>query len=284
MLRIVSAFSAGEPPARSAGLQRGTPRSSGSISRCRRELVDPAGAVDDEGAARAQPGEHRGDRRHELGRVDADHLRPRAGGIRQGAEDVEDGPRGELTSHGGGMAHGRVMGRSEEEAEAELVDRALDPLDRELEIEAERLEDVRRSRRGRHRPVAVLRHSRAGRGGHERRRRRDVERPRPVAAGAGGIDEVLAAGSHGEHVRPHRLGAAGDLVRGLALQAQGYEEAADLRRRRLAAHHLFHHRPRLTAREVLTFEQPGESFLDHRRPARKLRARAGPSGVRTDSG
>ena len=33
--RIAAAFSSGEPPASSPGLQRGTPKSSGSISRCR---------------------------------------------------------------------------------------------------------------------------------------------------------------------------------------------------------------------------------------------------------
>jgi hypothetical protein len=32
----------------------------------------------------------------------------------------------------------------EEEPEAELVDRALDPLGRDVEVEPERLEDVRR--------------------------------------------------------------------------------------------------------------------------------------------
>ena len=42
-------------------------------------------------------------------------------------------------------------------------------------------------------------------------------------------------GLHAQHVLAHRLGAAGDLVGRLALRAQRDEEAADLRRRRLAA-------------------------------------------------
>ena len=68
---------------------------------------------------------------------------------------------------------------------------------------------------------------------------------RAVAAGPGGVDEVVALRPHGEHVLAHRLGAAGDLVGGLALQPQRDQEAADLRRRRLAAHDLAHHLARL---------------------------------------
>ena len=44
------------------------------------------------------------------------------------------------------MPHGRMVRLREEESEAELVDRTLDPLRRLLEPEAERLEDVCGSR------------------------------------------------------------------------------------------------------------------------------------------
>ena len=96
--RTVVAFSAGVPPVRSSGRQRGTPKSAGSICRLHdvaahdfadevrasgRELVDAAGSVDDEGAAGSELCEHLRDRRHELGGVDADHLRPRAGRVRE---------------------------------------------------------------------------------------------------------------------------------------------------------------------------------------------------------
>ena len=40
----------------------------------------------------------------------------------------------------------------------------------------------------------------------------------------------------------------------------------------------------LVAAQVVAVEQPGEGLLDHSLPSRKLRARAGPSGVSTDSG
>ena len=80
----------------------------------------------------------------------------------------------------------------------------------------------------------------------------------------------------------HRLSAAGDLRRRLALGAQRDEEAADLRRRRLAAHDLAHHLARFLAAEVVAVEQPLQRLLDHL--ARKFRAISRPSGVSTDSG
>ena len=222
------------------------------------ELVDPVRAVDDERAARTELREHLGDRPHERGRVDADHLRPRAGGVRERTEHVEHGTRRQLASHRRRVAHRRVMRRREHEAEAELVDRLLDPLRRLLEREAERLEHVRRARGRRDGAVAVLRHAGACRRGDERRRRRDVERARAVAARAGGVDEVVALRPDGEHVRAHRLRTARDLVRGLALEPQRDEEAADLGRRRVAAHDLVHHLAGLLPRERAAVEQVGE--------------------------
>ena len=84
--------------------------------------------------------------------------------------------------------------------------------------------------------------------------------------------------------RAHRLGAAGDLVRGLALDAQRDEERAHLGRRRLAAHDLVHDGPRLRPGQVAAVEEARERELDHRSPSRKRLPISGPSGVSTDSG
>ena len=238
------------------------------------ELVEPAGAVDDEGAPGIELHERLGQRRRELGRVDAEDERPRSGGIRQRAEHVEHRTRRELAPHRRGVAHRRVMRLGEEEAEAELVDRALDPLRRQLEREAERLEHVRRARRRGGGAVSVLRDRRARRCRHERRRGRDVERVRAVAARADHVDEVVALRPDGEDVLAHRLGTARDLVRGLALEPKRDEEAADLRLRRLAAHDLVHHVAGLRTREVVPVEQSRERGLDHER--RKFLPSSGP--------
>ena len=182
------------------------------------------------------------------------------------------------------MPHGGVVRLGEEEAEAELVDRAFDVLRRQLELEAERLEHVRGARLRRRGAVAVLRDGRARRRGNEGGRRGDVVRVRAVATGADDVDDVGALRVDAEDVLAHRLGAAGDLGRGLALHAQRDEEAGDLAARRLAGSTHRHRRPRLVPRQVVAVEQPRKPLLNHSRPSRKLRASAGPSGVSTDSG
>ena len=87
----------------------------------------------DECPPRAELGQHVGQRPHERGSVDADHLRPRPGRVRQRAEHVEHSARGELSPHRRRVAHRRMVCRCKQEAEAELVDRALDPGGRQLE-------------------------------------------------------------------------------------------------------------------------------------------------------
>ena len=89
------------------------------------------------------------------------------------------------------------------------------------------------------------------------------------------------SGRTGEHVLAHRLRAARDLVRRLALRPQGDEEPGDLRLRRLAGHDPGHHLARLLARQVAAVGHLGDRAGDH---DRKFRAIAGPSGVRTLSG
>ena len=115
---------------------------------------------------------------------------------------------------------------------------------------------------------------------------REAERLRPshlvISPGPGRVDEVSARRLDRQHVRPHRLRAAGDLVRRLALRAQRDEEPRDLRGRRLAGHHHAHDAACLVAAEVVPVEQPVERVLDHR--SRKFRAICAPTGVRTDSG
>ena len=87
-----------------------------------------------------------------------------------------------------------------------------------------------------------------------------------------------------EHVLAHRLRAAGDLLRGLALQPQGDEEAADLGGGRLAGHDRVHRRASLLPVEGFAVEQPAQSMCDHRLIPRKFFASSGPTGVSTDSG
>ena len=76
-------------------------------------------------------------------------------------------------------------------------------------------------------------------GDDDRGHRRDVHGVRAVTAGAAGVDRrARDVDPHG-HVE-HRADQAADLVRGLALGPQRDHEAGDLRRGRLAGHHLGH--------------------------------------------
>jgi hypothetical protein len=175
------------------------------------------------------------------------------------------------------------MRRREQEAEAQLVDRARDRLRRQFEVEAERLEHVRRPRRRGHRAVPVLRDPCACGRGYQRGGSRDVERPGAVASGPGRIDEIRARRAYDEHVLAHRLGAAGDLVSGLALDPKRDEKRADLPGGRLAVHDRSHHVARALLGQVAPIHQLDESRLDHA-ASRKLRINCGPTGVSTDSG
>src|SRR4029077_8422933 len=85
------------------------------------------------------------------------------------------------------------------------------------------------------------------------------------------------------HVLAHRLGAAGDLVRRLALDPQRDEERSDLPGRRVAVHDRAHHVACAFLRQVTPVHQLGKSLLDHA-VSRKLRISCGPTGVSTDSG
>ena len=130
----------------------------------------------------------------------------------------------------------------------------------------------------------MLRDRRSGRGRDEGGGGRDVVSVRAVPAGADDVDEVGARRADAKNVLTHCLRAARDLVGSFALRPQRDEEAGDLRVRRLAGHDHGHRSARLVAGEIVALEQPRERLLDHKRPSRKLRASAGPSGVSTDSG
>ena len=89
------------------------------------------------------------------------------------------------------VARGAVVGGREHEAEADLVDAAADRVGLEVDAHAERLEHVGRARQPGRGAVAVLGDRAAGAGGDQRGGRGDVE-GRAAAAGAGGVDQVVA--------------------------------------------------------------------------------------------
>ena len=252
----------------------------------RRQLVQAAGAVGDQRVLGAERGQHLRDRLHQLRRIHAHHLPLRAGRVRQRPQHVEHGAHAQLAPDRPGVAHGRVVGLREHEAESDLVDAVGHVGRRQVDAHAQRLQHVGRPAARRHRPVAVLGDIRAARGRDQRRRRRDVERVGAVAAGAGRVDQRLVLRPRRRHVGAHRAGAAGDLAHRLALHAQPDQESGDLGGRGLAVHHLHHGRVRLLGQQVAALHQRRYGDVDH--PAapicRKFSISVRPCGVSTDSG
>ena len=87
-------------------------------------------------------------------------------------------------------------------------------------------------------------------GGDQRGGRGDVER-RPPAAGAGGVDQVVAAGRDRRRERAHRRGEADQLVDRLALGAQRDQHAGGLHLGGVAGHDLGQHRGGLLGGQVV---------------------------------
>jgi hypothetical protein len=155
-----------------------------------------------------------------------------------------------------------VVPGGEEEPEADVVQDRADLLWEEVDVRAERLEQVGGAGLRGGGAVAVLRDRAAGARDHERRGRRDVEGQR-AATGADDVDEVLADGRDLGGVGAHRGGEAGDLVRGLALGAQRDEEAGDLDVRGVAGHDLVEDPLGLLELEVPSGRDPFDRGREH---------------------
>ena len=208
-------------------------------ARCARgtHLVQTVGAGHYQRLAGAQLRQRAGDRVQERGVRHADHLPRCARGVGQRAEEVEDRAYGELLAHGDDEPRRAVMRGGEHEAKTDLVDAPRDGLRIEVDPHAEGLEEVGRAGQAGGRAVAVLGHRAPRSGGDQRRSGRDVE-GRPAAAGAGGVDQVVAAGPHRAREPSHGRGQADQLVDRLALGAQRDQHRRRLHLGRVALHDL----------------------------------------------
>ncbi len=209
----------------------------------------------------AEPLEHTRELLDE-GRVgNAENLGLRTGRVRERAEDVEHGSHADLPAQAGGELHRRVEGGSEHEGEARALEAGGRRLRRQLDLAAERLEDVGGAAGARNRAVAVLGDARARAGGDERRGGADVERSARVAAGAARIEQ-RAGDRDAQRLLTHGARHADDLVDGLAFHAQRDDERAELRGCGLARHDLIHAGGGLVLGEVAPFNKLGDGFTD----------------------
>ena len=168
--------------------------------------------------------------RHEKRRiVDADERIVGMGGVREGAEDVEDRAGAERLPDGSRKAHRGVVALREAEGKAGPLEHAEPVLGRSGDVDSERGQKVGGARRGRHAAVAVLGDPEACARRGERRHRRDVDRARAVAARADDLAHLEGGLREGPRGAQHRGGRSADLVGRLALHLQGGEKGRKLR-------------------------------------------------------
>ncbi|MEY5026603.1 MAG: hypothetical protein RLZZ244_2131 [Verrucomicrobiota bacterium] len=162
---------------------------------------------------------------------DADELELRFGRIEEGAEEVEDGGEPffcEELASGGDGAEGGVVGGGEEESEAEAQDALAEVVRREVDGDAEGLEDIGAAALGSDGAVAMFKDNDAARCEDEHGGGGDVEEFESVATGAADVEGgaweggVRDLGVDGE--REEGGGEVRDFVGGFALLAEGLEE------------------------------------------------------------
>jgi len=233
--------------------------------------------VDHEAAPAPQLVEDVGQLLHQVLPVDAQHLAVGSGGIREGAEDVEDGPDADLLPGADGVLHGAVQRRGEEEADADLPDGVLHRLRSHVQVHAQGFQHVGAAAGGRYGPVAVLGHLHPAGRHHEGDRGGDVEGVGAVPPGAHhvqdrllvdvdvvpvDVEDPLADPDRGGTV-PHDPGRAGDLGHRLTLHPEGGDEGRDLGRGGLAGHDLVHDLDHFGFGEVDPLNYLGDCLLDH---------------------
>ncbi len=239
-----------------------------------RDFVEAIGAVHHEGAFHAQLAERSRQQLRIAFIVDADDLRRGSGGIRERAEQIENGAHLEFAASGHRVARRGVHGRREEESDADPFDCGGDSLGREIDAHAEMLEDVRRAAARADRAIAVFGDAHARARNDERCGGRNVERARSVAAGAAGVDERLIrdaqmTGENRRSVAPHGRREADQFVDRLALHAQAGEERGNLRIGGEPGEDILHRGLGLGAGKVFIRDDFFERFVDHRSSGRE---------------
>ena len=143
----------------------------------------------DEGPLRAQVFQDVRKHLRKLRIVDADKLGGGAGGIRQGAQHVEDRPDADFPARSDGVFHGAVQSGREQKADADLLEALLDDFRFYIDVDAQRLQDVGAAATAGDGAVAVLGHGESGRRDDKGGRGGDIEGVHPVAAGPAGVDD-----------------------------------------------------------------------------------------------
>ena len=191
--------------------------------------------------------------RHKFGHRRGKHahyLPRRARGIDEGPEQIEDSPKAQRPAHGRGKTHRGVHFGREQKRNSVLLQTVLHHFGMDVEVEAERGENVARAAFARRRPVAVLRHGNARARNDERRSGRNVERIHSVAARAAGVYRRTRARVDECRLFAHRRSRADNFVDRLALHFEGCKKRRKNRRVDPAVHNFVEDRPAFVERKV----------------------------------
>jgi len=124
------------------------------------------------------------------------------------------------------MAHRQMMRPRRHEADARLLDASFDVTRRQFQADAKRRQNIARPGFRRGRPIAMFGDRNAACGGDQRSKRRDIERPMTIAAGA--TISIARRRCDPKHSLPHRNDRAGDFSHSLAARPERHQEAAEL--------------------------------------------------------
>ena len=164
-----------------------------------------------------------------------------AGGVGEGAEDVEYGSDADFAAHRGGVAHGGVKGLGEHKADAAVADAPRYGFGGEVDAHAEGFQHIGGAAAAGGGAVAVLGDAQSGAGGHQRGGGGQVKGVGSVAAGAYRVCQ-RPVNAHFQGKLAHHGGHAGDFLGGFALEPQGGQQGAQLRRGGFPQHYPPHNR------------------------------------------
>ena len=161
----------------------------------------------------------------------------RAGGVGQGAEDVENRLHAQLFADGGDVFHGGVVIRREHETEADVGDALGNRGGRQVDVDAQGLQHVGTAGLAADAATAVLADFGTGCRRYKHGTSRNVESVRAVATGADDVDQVgfvrhLDLGGE----LAHDLRGGGDFTNRLFFDTQAGDERGHHDGRHLAAH------------------------------------------------
>ena len=229
------------------------------------DLVQLILAIDHHSPFHAQVHQHLRQGLRQIFIVDAQQLHGRMAGIGQRPQNIEHRAEAKLPADGPDIFHGGVVFLRKEEAHADLIQQFNTLLRALVNIDAQRLQAVRRAAFAGSGSVAVLCDAHPTRGGHQGGRGGNVETLRVVPAGSDNLKQLIP-GFHTGCLFAHGRRASGDFIRGLcpgALGGQRRQECRVLGRRGLAAHDFIHHGVGFLVGQVFLTHNLDDGFFDH---------------------